>query len=369
MKTPYARSGCTDRLMILFAVVLAGVLGAAACEADSWHEETVQQTIPVSGEELLVLVTKSGDIEVTGEKGRTDIELRLVKKIKAKDAEEAERIAAMVELEVDREEDAIRVSIEYSKRGEDKRSIFSYLFDRYPRIDLALFLTIPAELELELETASGDMKISDMESDVAVTAASGDVELDRIGGGVVVNVASGDIDVSEIGGEARLMSASGDVSGRGISGDCVVHTASGDVDMTDLGGDVELHSVSGDATVDGVRSVAYNGMSGSVRFTGVRGGVSASAASGDLTFELIPRNREDYTIRTSSGAIDVRFIAVMTGGYVLKASTTTGNIEATLPIKISKVGRNNISGIVRDGASKIILETASGDISISEPEE
>ena len=184
-----------------------------------------------------------------------------------------------------------------------------------------------------------------------------------------MHVASGDIDVAGIAGSAKLVSASGDVEGRNIAGECMVNTASGDIDLTNLGGDLEMRSVTGDASIDGVGSVEYSGMSGSGRFVDVRGGVAASAASGDLSLQLVPEGDFDYTVRTSSGGIKVRFLNVMSGGYVLKATTTTGDIEAILPISISKVGRNHVAGIVRDGKSKIILETASGDISISEPEE
>jgi DUF4097 and DUF4098 domain-containing protein YvlB len=127
--------------------------------------------------------------------------------------------------------------------------------------------------------------------------------------------------------------------------------------------------VTGDATVDGVESIEYSGMSGSVRFVDVRGAVAASAASGDLSLLLMPVGDHNYTVRTSSGGIKVRFLTAMEGGYLLKASTTSGDIEAMLPINISKVGRNHVAGIVREGKSTIILETASGDISISEPEE
>ena len=357
------------KMMFMFGAFTAIVAAAAVGEAASWYEETEHKTILVEGEKLLVIITKSGDITVDGEEGSGEITLRLIKKVKAEDAEEAKRLASMMELEVARDDDVLRISTEYPKRGKEKRNLLSYLFNRYPKMRMELILTVPRDLALEVETASGDVSIEDMQNEVDVTSASGDVEINDAGGSVTVHVASGDIDVTGVEASVKLVSASGDVNGRDIAADCLVNTASGDIDLSNIGGDLEIRSVTGDACIDGVGSVEYSGMSGSARFLDVRGSVAASAASGDLSLQLVPEGDFDYTIHTSSGSIKVRFLSVMEGGYVLKASTTTGDIEAILPINISRVGRNHIAGIVREGKSKIILETASGDISISEPEE
>ena len=59
----------------------------------------------------------------------------------------------------------------------------------------------------------------------------------------------------------------------------------------------------------------------------------------------------------------------MEDGYVLKAATTSGEITASLPITVTKVDRNRIAGIVRDGRAKVFLETSGGNITIEEPEE
>ena len=365
----YFNPGRFMKTVVALGVIAAVAGGAAAVAAASWYEEMEQKTISVEGEKLLVIITKSGDILVTGEDGRDEISLRLVKKVKADDAEEAEKLASMMELEVTRDDTVLRISTEYPRQGREKRSLLSYLFDRYPKMKMELVLLVPAELALEVETASGDVAVEEMQGEIDITAASGDIKVENAGGNVIVHVASGDIDVTGMGGSAKLVSASGDVEGRDIAGECIVNTASGDIELSNLDGDLEMRPVTGDASIDGVGSVDYSGMSGSGRFVDVRGGVTASAASGDLLLQLVPEGDFDYTVRTSSGGIKVRFISVMVGGYVLKATTTTGDIEAILPINISKVGRNHVAGVVRDGRSKVILETASGDISISEPEE
>jgi hypothetical protein len=175
MKTLRSPAGLAKLPMMLLvcSALVTGVFETG--DAASWHEETVQKTVPVKDETLLVIITKSGDITVTGEEGRDDIALRLVKKVKADDAEEAKRLAEKMVLEINHEGNVLRINTRYPKLGEGKRSIFSYLFDRYPKMRMELFLVVPEGMELEVETASGDVSIEEMGNMVDITAASGDV--------------------------------------------------------------------------------------------------------------------------------------------------------------------------------------------------
>ena len=175
--------------------------------------------------------------------------------------------------------------------------------------------------------------------------------------------------VSGVTGNAFLSSASGNIEAHHVSGDAVVGSASGDIKLSEIGGDLTATSTSGDVTVNGVRGVVFSGTSGSAQFTGVRGRVAASTASGDVEVTASPTSAADYEIRTSSGQIELRFDNAVKGGFALKAQTTTGDISVTLPIKVTKVTRHYLAGVVREGRSVVVLETASGDITVSEPEE
>lgn len=361
-------AGAGKHLFVITAAAFIACFGSI-CEASSWHEETSRKTIALEGERKLIINTKSGDVIVTGEKGAVGISLEMVKKVKAEDEEEAKRLISLMGIEIERDGDELLIKTKYPERRRGKKNIFSYLLQRYSRMSIELEVVIPLEMELEVETASGDISVSNTTGAVEITAASGDVEASNVEGSLIIGVSSGSIDVSRVTGEAELRSSSGDVVARHIAGDADVSTASGDVELSDIGGSLDLRTVSGDVEVDGVGAIVYKGVSGSVRFIDVRGGVSASAASGDLSLQLVPVANVDYMVRTSSGTIKFRFLEIMSGGYILDAGTTTGDISANLPINISKIGRNHISGVVRDGESKVVLETASGDISISEPEE
>ena len=351
------------------ALMTAILLGAGAVEGGSYrHEEVISKLISVDGAKNLVIESLSGDIIITGEEGREVIELKIVKTVRAEDEESARKIAESMGVVVTRPEGMIKIETHYPKKGKVKKSIFSIWFERGQSMSISMTLAVPAGLIIDTASASGDIEVIRMLADVAASTASGDVIIRHIDGDVAANVASGDIEVEEVTGNIALSSAAGDIVGRNIEGDAEITVATGKTELTSIGGALELSTYTGDAVVDGVGGVIYEGISGSARFVDVRGAVDASAASGDLNFRVAPEGLYDYSITTSSGNVVLRFLTVMEDGYILKAATTSGEISARLPITVTKVDRNRIAGIVRDGRAKIFLETSGGNITIEEPE-
>jgi len=228
---------------------------------------------------------------------------------------------------------------------------------------------VPAGTDVKIVTSSGDARLSNILGSAEITSASGGVEATGIGRDLKVDMSSGDMAVSDIRGSAVLNSASGDIEAQGLAGDVRVQSASGDIDLSELGGRLTAASTSGDIVVEGVGAVVYSGTSGSARFAGVRGGVVITVSTGDVEVGAAPEAAANYELRSSSGTIELRFERPMKSGYVLKAQTTSGDISVNLPIEVTRVGRHQLAGVVRGGKSLVVLETASGDIIVSEPEE
>jgi DUF4097 and DUF4098 domain-containing protein YvlB len=352
------------------ALITAILCGSAAVEGAGYrHEEAITKTITVEGAKRLVIESLSGDIIVTGDRDAEAIELKLIKVVRAEDEETAKKIAESMGVVVTRPDDILKIETRYPKKGKVKKSIFSFFVERGNSMSISLILTVPAGLGVETGSASGDVEISRIDNDVRASSASGDLIIRDIGGDLEANVASGDIEVEDISGSVALSSAAGDIVIRNIGGDAEISSATGDTELTSIGGSLELNTYTGNTVVAGVGAVVYEGISGSARFVDVRGAVEASAASGDLNFRVAPAGLYDYNITTSSGNVILRFLTVMEDGYILKAATNSGEINARLPITVTKVDRNRIAGIVRDGRAKVFLETSGGNITIEEPEE
>lgn len=357
-------------IVLRAGVITAILFAAAAVEGSSYkHEEAISKSISVAGAKKLVIESLSGDIIVIGEEGRETIELKIVKIVRADDEEAARKIAESMGVVVTRPEDMIKIETRYPQKGKVKRSIFSFFLERGQSMSISLTLTIPAGMSVETASASGDVEVARITSDVVASSASGNLVIRDITGDLEAHVASGDITVEDVTGSVDLGSAAGDIVVRNVGGDAEVSVATGDVELTSIGGSLELNSYTGDSVVDGVGAVMYEGINGSARFIDVRGAVEASTASGDLSFRVAPVELVDYNMTASSGNVTLRFLKIMEGGFVLKAATTSGEINARLPITVTKVSRNRIAGIVRDGRARVFLETASGNITVEEPEE
>jgi DUF4097 and DUF4098 domain-containing protein YvlB len=356
-------------ITLCIAVLTITFVASGAPSAADKYEETDQMVIALEGEEVLYVGNKRGDIILIGEKGRSDIEIVFTKVVRAECEAEAKKIAAEMSVVFKRKDGELIIAAEYPEAESARKSLLSILLHRDPRFSMDFEIRVPSNMIMKAKASSGDISVSDADRGIGLSAASGDVMAERIGGDIEISVSSGDIEIDDAAGDVKLNAASGDITAEKIKGNVEVQTSNGDVDIEGIGGDLMIVSSSGDISVKGVGAVKYKSSGGDAKFYGVRGAVHAGAASGDMTFHLEPKGDNDYNIRTSSGEIVLRFIEKPPGGYVLKANTTNGDISVNLPIKIKKVGRHYIAGVVREGKSVVILETVSGNIEVSEDEE
>jgi hypothetical protein len=109
-------------------------------------------------------------------------------------------------------------------------------------------LAVDEASELELRTASGDVRVGTVHGRAFLRSASGDIRIGRVGDMLQVRGASGDVSI-EHAADASISTASGDVTvGTAAGGMLQVKTASGDIAVgvpPGLRVYLDLHSVSG----------------------------------------------------------------------------------------------------------------------------
>jgi DUF4097 and DUF4098 domain-containing protein YvlB len=126
---------------------------------------------------------------------------------------------------------------------------------------------------VEVNTASGDVQVEDVEREAKIRSASGDVRLGAVGGKADVNTASGDVEVGSIAVGGAVRSASGDVQIGEAANRLSLNTASGDMHVGSIAeGTVDVKSASGDVRI-GIKQ-------------GSRLFVDARSLSGDTTSEV-----------------------------------------------------------------------------------
>lgn len=354
----------------LGTIALAAALGCACSGAMAYErEETLEKRIALEGAKRVVIENARGDVRVTGEQGRSDVRCEYVKMVRGRNPDESNALFDQMTIEVKRSGSDLVITARYPERGSASRGLISFLRQQYATMSIDIDAALPASLPVEVTTASGDVELGDMRAGVTITTASGDVEAHRVGGDLAVTVSSGSITVDRVEGTATLSTASGDIDAFRVGKGLVAQTASGDIDAGEIGGDLTASSASGDVSVEGVGGVVYSGTTGEAIFRGVRGGVDVSLATGDVTVEAEPAAAANFEIRTSSGMITLSFLKPVPGGYAFKAETTSGEMEVSIPIKVHSVGRHKLAGVVGAGKSIVRVETASGDISVTESEE
>lgn len=169
--------------------------------------------------------------------------------------------------------------------------------------DPRVVVSLPSGTDLDIETASGDVEVSNVRGVVRLRSASGTVAVQTIGGELSVRTASGNVEGRDVTGAVAVATASGNVELQAVRGTIGIETASGSIDVRELRlvADLELHSSSGDIDVDvenDLDDLRYelSSASGVLRFGTTRAERSLSGGEGRFRVE----------ITTASGNITVR---------------------------------------------------------------
>lgn len=226
---------------------------------------TITENFPVGDRCDVVVALASADVSVVeGPPGSIEVV-----------ADGNERALELIEIQHDGDTVTIR-----SHKGDKRRN--------FRRVTVRI--AAPAGVGFTGRTASGDLKVSAPVSDVEIDSASGDVRLAVFDGRCRIKTASGDVTIGDASGDLRAVSASGDVRINRFAGDASISTASGDVAIDSLHGSVGIRTASGDVTVR--------------RFDGER--LKASSMSGDFRIWLAPGMTIDADIQTLSGSFQNR---------------------------------------------------------------
>jgi DUF4097 and DUF4098 domain-containing protein YvlB len=310
-------------------VVLGLVLTAPAQAAahDGWGDQALTEkfskTVPLGKGGSFDLSNISGDVVITGGTG-DQVVIDATKRGKT-----AEDLKA-VQIEVTATATRVEVRTRYPQ---EKRNI---------NASVDFIVTVPRGAIVNVNSVSGDIKVSTIDGALRVNTVSGDV---------TVNAA------------AALEAA------RTVSGDVVVQTAGST-------GDITAASVSGDVTLRGVKARGFdlNSVSGNVSLTDVIcERVKANSVSGNMDFAGPLAKGGRYDFQSHSGDVTITTGAAV--GFELSASSFSGDIKSDYELTVKFGGdaaasagsgprRQAIRGTFGDGSAVITLNSFSGDIRV-----
>jgi DUF4097 and DUF4098 domain-containing protein YvlB len=147
-------------------------------------------------------------------------------------------------------------------------------------------VNVPVGANLDLSSASGELRIAPALDRLDVSSASGGLTFDAVRR-LQVKTASGDVRGNSVDGEARCVTASGSLSFSRLADRADLSTASGDITIGQASGDLSFASISGDIRID--------------RLDGPS--LSAKSMSGNVRVGIPPRTRLDLDANSLSGRI------------------------------------------------------------------
>ncbi len=212
-----------------------------------------------------------------------------------------------------------------------------------------LVIRVPANVELEVHVAVGDVEAGGTTRGLTLDTYSGSVRTAATSGPLNIDTGSGDVEVKQ------------------HSGDLSVDTGSGEVDVSDVTNARRISLDTGSGAVLAARCSASNTLridTGSGRI--VARDVEAADISldtGSGAVEVAPTAAAG-TLHVDTGSGSVTLIAPANFGAELEISVGSGGIRSDLPLQAMRRTESELSARIGDGRSRISIETGSGGVSI-----
>ena len=361
----------TNRPHITPVLVLAGLLAVsstARAVPGNRTEKEEKTTVTAKGKIALVIRNARGRTVIVGRPEASSVSITAVKTVVARDGDDARTMMDRIKMDVSEKGDQVIIETRDDNKYEDWGwSVMQVVKGDRRSSWIDYTIEVPIYYRVNAATSSGEIRISNINGSADVEATSGDVSLRGVGAGARVAMTSGDLEASDIGGDMTVGATSGNVKLENVRGRLDISGTSGDFNVSQVQKDINVQLTSGDFVLQGCTGdVVFRSASGDARMSEVGGGVDASSSSGDIEVLISPVGARNFDFSSSSGDIDISYVPAKDYGFHLDVSTNSGSIEGDMPIKVSRVDRRRLQGVVGSGTAKVQIQTASGDVSIVE---
>jgi len=209
---------------------------ASTVRADVVDTRELNETIPVSANEPLVVIVKNiiGPIHVTGHDANR-VEMHATETVRGDLQADIERARAEMQLRTETEPGRVAFRVRNIDGDSGRRNSN---WDNYS-IAYDIELRVPRGATLEISTVNdGDVTVEDVNGEFDLKNVNGAVRLVRAGGGGSIHTVNGDVDASFARSPSEATS---------------FHTVNGEVDVTfpaNLSAELAFHTLQGDVFTD-----------------------------------------------------------------------------------------------------------------------
>lgn len=273
-------------------------------------EKNFEKKFTVSSGGTLKIKTDVGSIRVTGAK--TD-EVAITANVWGND-DEVERF----------EFEAVQTSSGVEIYGRVNRGRW---FKWSSRLGADFVITVPRDYNVLMETAGGNLEVTDLRGRVDGQTSGGNIDLQNIAGNITLGTSGGNLRAEKITGNLRMETSGGNVRISEVLGDVEASTSGGHIKVLEVEGKVNVSTSGGHIDV-GVKNKHH--------------GIHAETSGGTITIS-VPRDiAANLDLHTSGGEVDCR-----------------------LPITIEgKISDSKVRGTLNGGGQLIYAYTSGGDVRI-----
>jgi len=330
--------------------------------------DVAPKTIPAKSPVLVRTVR--GDISVRGS-DEAQIRVTARKSVQTWSEDEAGRIAKPISVEVVQNGD----SYEVHPTGFDQSD---------GRISVNLEISVPKRSPLTVRADKGDVEISDLGADVAVTAKNGEVDTHGTDGDVSVEVGKGDVKINDTKGDVKISGKGGEIEVNEATGSLTVDgdfygpvradkiakgvrivSARTDLTVSALAGHLDAGSGNLDL-IDAPGNVDLRTRDTEINVENAGGKLNIQNRNAQTTVRFSTAPKEDVTITNSSAGISLSLPA--SSSFEIQANCRNCDVESEFPglgpVK-SPGGDSSVAGKLGSGhGPKITLKTSYGNIEL-----
>lgn len=356
MKGKIAAVGGMIFVLLLFS--------SSAC-ADREYVFPYEKEISAEGIEKIYIDNLAGEVRLKPALEKDRISIKAEKIVYEVDERRAERQAQRIKIEIEKSGKILKIDTDYSQRGRRSRNFWERLFGNWYHsqyVEYRIFL--PAEIEIEISTASADVFGEKLRNDLKLEGSSSDLSLEDHRGQLTIEVSSGDLELIDVQGGLNLEGSSSDVYVDHLTGDIFIDNTSGDIKIYELEGDLVVDNSSGDLLLKNSHgNLRVSTSYGDVSVHKHRGGVNISSSSGDVEVELTTVEGKKHCLETSSGDVHL-YLSEDVDGWI-EVETTSGEIHSRLPLELSSISEKKLRGRLGAGDAEIEICTISGDVGLT----
>lgn len=299
------------RIAFILVVSAGMALAQAVVREGAYFKQSTTGTMGL--ETAKVYVSTRGEVVVRGETqtgGYPSAGWTLVKRVKARTAENAAARLAEYNLATRRQGDWTLLDLQGDVEGEAQ---------------LSVEIRLPKSVkQLVVRTRWGAVKTYDVDGSVQAESGGGGIFMDRIGGDVLAKTGGGEVMLGRIGGALKCFTAGGTIRVDSIGAAAEFSTNGGEIFVREVKGTMRASTGGGNIHVDRAGGdVVTNTGGGVIEIGQASGTVVAGTGGGSIEVTSALKG-----VRCESGAGTIRLKGV---GGALRAMTAQGMILAEIP--------------------------------------